>query len=305
MQNNTLVGTLQILIAAALWGTMGVAGITLNKLQFTGMEIASIRLVGAACFLLLALPLFWPHLKTLTPKKIPFLILQSLLGMFILSASYFSAISLIGSALAVALLYTSPIWSLIFARIILGEGINKAGIILTLCAVTGVALTLSGDTKLSVLGLALGLTSGASYALYGVLGKRAMQANHHPMVVLFTSIIFSAIAFAFTPAFLSAATKLHQNIGIQSLSTSLYLVTFGTILPYFLFIRGLQKMPATSASIFTTTEPVVAIILAALLLGEILIWQQYFGIMLIIGAAFFNAVLAKKRAKIEFPAPTQ
>lgn len=296
MQNNTLVGTLQILIGAALWGTMGVAGITLNKLQFTGMEIASIRLVGSACFLLLALPVFLPHLKTLTLKTLPFLILQSLLGMFVLSAAYFSAIALIGSALAVALLYTSPIWSLIFARIILGEGINKTGIMLTICAVTGVAMTLSGDSKISLLGLFLGLTSGASYALYGVLGKRAMKANH-PMLVLFTSIIFSAIAFACTPSFLSAVTKLSANLSIESICTSLYLVLFGTIAPYFLFIKGLQKMPATTASIFTTTEPVVAITLAALLLGEILVWQQYLGIMLIIGAAFLNAVLAKKRSK--------
>ncbi|WP_434778801.1 DMT family transporter [Neisseria sp. Ec49-e6-T10] len=300
MPNNTtphhnLLGIIQIMFAAALWGAFGIAGAILSKHGFSGIEVTSIRLIGASIILLLFLPFFASTFKILLtePKRLLFLALQSILGMLIMTLCFLSAISLIGPSIAVALLYTAPIWSLILSRLILGEGITQTKAWLAVAAAIGVMLMLSGSGRINVLGFILGLCSGISYALYGVLGKRAMQGNP-PSLVFFTSVFISGLIMLFFPATINTLHKLNTHFNLITIGASLYVIFLGTLLPYFLFIKGLQKMPAATASVFTTIEPVVGIILAALIMKDYLHWNQYLGIVLILSTALINALMMKK-----------
>ena len=290
------IGLLQIIVAAVCWGTLGLIGTRLHQLHFTSSQVAAVRIVGALAVLLLLLPLFWPYLRSLHWRRLPFLALQSMLGMLGMSWFYFAAVTHAGSAVAVALLYTAPVWSLILARVILGEGIRPAQALLTVLAAAGVALTMAGGIKAQPVGLLFGLLSGLCYALYGVLGKRAMQGNP-PMLVLFTSIAFSALVLLATALPYDAAALLWQAPNKSVWLYALALVLTGTLLPYFLFIKGLEKMPAAQASVFTIIEPLTAVLLATLWLGEHIGVLQALGIALIVAAAAANAVLrpASKR----------
>ena len=71
------------------------------------------------------------------------------------------------------------------------------------------------------------------------------------------------------------------------------LALIGTLAAFTLFVRGLQKMPAAQAAVFTVFEPLTAIALAALLLGERLGGMQYAGVAVIIAAAALNALPAR------------
>ncbi len=290
-------GTLQIIAGAFCWGSLGLLGATLNRAGFGGNEVAALRIVIAACILSAVLPLFWRDLKQLHIRKLPGLALQSLLGMLGMSLCYFAAITHIGSSLAVALLYTAPVWSLIFARILLGESITPKSALLTVIAATGVGLTMAGGGTANPAGILFGLGSGICYALYGVLGKRAMQGNP-PMLVFFTSITFSALVLLLMPHTHSAFAKLPQQNAVAWIS-ALALACVGTIAAYGLFVKGLQKMPAAKASIFTVFEPLTAVVLAALFLNEQLNGWQYLGIALILGTAVLNTV----RFSHKFPKP--
>ena len=155
---------------------------------------------------------------------------------------------------------------------------------------------MAGGIKAQPVGLLFGLLSGLCYALYGVLGKRAMQGNP-PMLVLFTSIAFSALVLLATALPYDAAALLWQAPNKSVWLYALALVLTGTLLPYFLFIKGLEKMPAAQASVFTIIEPLTAVLLATLWLGEHIGVLQALGIALIVAAAAANAVLrpASKR----------
>ena len=288
--SHRFIGILQIIGAAVCWGTLGLVGTRLHQLHFTSSQVAAVRIVGALAVLLLLLPLFWPYLRNLHWRRLPFLALQSMLGMLGMSWFYFAAVTHAGSAVAVALLYTAPVWSLILARLILGEGIRPVQALLTVLAATGVALTMAGGIDAQPVGLVFGLLSGLCYALYGVLGKRAMQGNP-PMLVLFTSIDFSALVLLATALPYDAAALLWQMPNKSVWLYALALVLTGTLLPYFLFIKGLEKMPAAQASVFTIIEPLTAVLLATLWLGEHIGVLQALGIALIVAAAAANAVL--------------
>lgn len=285
--NPQILGMCQIIIAAVCWGCLGVLSTFLNRQGFSGMEAASLRVTSAAVLLLVLLPWFARYLKRLSFRQLPALFWQSMLGMFGMTVFYFGAVAAVGSSLAVALLYTAPVWSLIFARILLGEGITRRSAALTVLAACGVGLTMAGIGQVNWFGIGLGLMSGVCYALYGVLGKRAMGRNP-PMLVLFTSVFISAVAMAFLPDTHQAWQRLSAGAPSAWLAVAA-LAVIGTLLPYALYIKGLEKMPAARASVFTVIEPLTAVALAAWWLHESLNLWQYVGVALIIGVSSANA----------------
>ncbi|UOO81721.1 DMT family transporter [Uruburuella testudinis] len=290
--NPATLGMMQIITGAACWGTLGILGTTLKQLDFSSAEVAALRITLAFALLLPALPWFWPQLRRLQYRDLPMLALQSLIGMLGMSLCYFAAVSRIGPSLAVALLYTAPVWSLILARLLLGEGITRQSALLAVVAAAGVALTLGDGLRAHPAGMAFGLGAGICYALYGVLGKRAMR-GHPPMLVFFTSIGFSALALCLLPDTRSAFARLAgQPADVWLSAAGLALV--GTLAAFALFVKGLQKMPAARAAVFTVFEPLTAIALAAWLLNERLGGWQYAGVALILAAAIGNALPRRK-----------
>ncbi|MDO4998205.1 MAG: DMT family transporter [Neisseria sp.] len=279
-------GILFIIFATLCWGSLGLLGSLLNRTGLTGTQVATLRIVIAAAILCLLLPYFYRLARHLTISNVPMWCVQSLIGMLGMSMFYFAAVSRIGVSLSVALLYTAPIWSLLFSRLILHEIISKRAMILTIIAALGVAFSMAGKSSLDILGIVFGLASGMCYALYGVLGKRVMN-NTPPMLLLFSSVSISAIVLLMLPA---THTTLQQFIAlpVSAWFTAIALAFVGTILAFAAYIKGLQSMPASKAAIFTVFEPLTAVLLAAWLLDEQLNQLQYLGIAMIVAVALLN-----------------
>lgn len=71
--------------------------------------------------------------------------LQSLIGVLGMSLCYFFAVAYVGAGAAVALLYTAPVFSLLFSTFLLDESITRKSALLALMAVLGVGLTMLGE----------------------------------------------------------------------------------------------------------------------------------------------------------------
>ena len=67
------------------------------------------------------------------------LMTQSLIGVLGMTLCYFYAVSQVGVSMAVALLYTAPVFSLVLAKLILGEQISVKSALIAIVAVIGVA----------------------------------------------------------------------------------------------------------------------------------------------------------------------
>jgi drug/metabolite transporter (DMT)-like permease len=68
-----------------------------------------------------------------------------------------------------------------------------------------------------------------------------------------------------------------------------FVIVFGTILAYGLYLAGLRKLSATEIGLASSSEPIVASAAAYLLLGVILTGAQYLGGALIILAVVLLA----------------
>ena len=285
------IGTIQIITAAVCWGTLGIFSTYLNQIGFSGWQTTILRIVTAALIILVMLPKLWPKLIKLRPKQWLGLALQSLIGVLGMSVCYFFAVIYVGAGPAVALLYTAPVFSLLFSAFLLNESITRQSALLALMAVFGVGLTMLGEQAQVNWGIALGLLSGICYSLYGVLGKRAMHDAHPAPLVFFTSIIISAgILLLLLPETYNTYGQL-LTLPLSTWGYALGLSLIGTVVPFALYMKALEKLPATRASVFTIFEPLTAIALATLLLHQSLSWIQYVGVILILLAALFNAVL--------------
>lgn len=302
--NNALIGTLQVIAAAIAWGSLGIFSSKLTQVGLSSVQITTLRIVTAFLLILYLFPKVLPSLKALTLKSALLLFAQSLIGVLGMTLCYFYAVERAGVAMAVALLYTAPVFSLGLAKLMLGETISLKASILAVVAVVGVGLLILGDvgagkTFMLNAGVLVGLLSGLCYSLYGILGKRAMTVFAHldgqhqnpSLLVFFSAVGVSAMVLLMLPSTYQAyGALLALPNGILAIGLVLGLSLVGTVAPFLLYMNALTKLSATKASVFTIFEPLTAIVLAVLLLGQTLNGVQLLGVVLIIGATLANAL---------------
>ena len=145
VSGSALIGSLQVVAAGICWGTLGIFSTQLGKLGFSSIDITILRVVTAGALVLALLPQLLPVFKRLSLKEWFGLALQSLIGVLGMTLCYFFAVQQVGVSMAVALLYTAPVFSLVLARMILGETISLKAALLAVVAVIGVACLMLGD----------------------------------------------------------------------------------------------------------------------------------------------------------------
>lgn len=286
-------GAVLVILGAIGWGSLGIASTQLSQLGLSNLSITGMRIVGSFVVLLLLIPLFYNSIRMLQRKHLPALVMQSLVGMLGMTLCYFSAVHSLGPAVAVALLYTAPIWSVVLSFVFLKEQLSLKSILLTSIAVVGVACMMAGNAELKIVGVLFGLASGLCYAAYGVMGK-AIVDHYQPKFLLFSSMTVSALALL---PFLDAAelSAVLQHVTAGTAWALFLLIVVGTLLPFALYTQGLKYLKASQASIYTIFEPLTAVLLAACIVGIQLSFVQVFGIILIISVSLFNVLLTKDR----------
>ncbi len=204
-----------------------------------------------------------------------------LFGLAPLYVSYFLAVERVGAALASLLLYTAPIWVIILSPVIVGEGIRALSLAAAGLGVVGTSLVTwkNGDFRGDATGVALGLLSGASYAAYIVLARLAQKRGASVQEASVHAIPFAAIGVAI-------AIRPEGWLDFNDLAFALYLAVAGTIIPYFLHVRALKSLRASTVSVVSLVEPLTAVLLAVTLLGERMTGLQLAGASMILAAAF-------------------
>lgn len=147
------------------------------------MEVAFFPALFAWAFFFLQS--LWQKTLRFSWRELLLFVPCGLVGVTIFDASYQLAIKQCGTALASVLLYTAPVWVVVWGHLLLKEKPVPAKIFALIFAISGVVLV-SGEGRISLnpLGFFFGLLSGFSYALYYLIGKSFLTA--YP-----TSYVFS------------------------------------------------------------------------------------------------------------------
>jgi DME family drug/metabolite transporter len=159
----------------------------------------------------------------------------------------------------------APVATGLSAHALQGEPLPIGWVAATATAVTGCALLLlpGGKTGVDALGVALALLAACCYGGYTAAAKRLLQTDCPVEGVIAASLLGGGLLLA--PAFADRSAGL---VSVHGIALTAWLALVSTALAYVLFVRGLRGIPASIAGTLSLAEPLVAVILAVLVLGE-------------------------------------
>lgn len=210
------------------------------------------------------------------------------------SLAYFLALELASPGLVALLLYIYPALVTALAAIFLKEHLTRVKIIALFLALSGTALTIRITSGGSLVGILLGIAAAVDYAIYILLGSRIVR---HSGSIGSTTVIITSTAGVYAGIVaLRGVTFPTTSIGWIAIIT---IALISTVLAFFTFFAGLKRIGPTTASTLSTFEPIVAVVLAAIVLGETINPIQILGGILILAAVVLLATSDKWRGKLK------
>jgi len=193
-----------------------------------------------------------------------------------------------GSVVRVMLLFfLAPVWTILAARIFLGEAFTRLRILSLVFALAGLVVTLGGPelfaAPLSMIDL-LALSSGLAFAMNNI----AVRVGHHLTDSVRATAMLGGCAMIAT-GFLSFGMKTVTEVDAHQvgamLAFGLLWILPGTLVTFY----GVARLDAGRAAILLLGELVVGVFSAVLIGGEHLSWREAVGGMLILSAAVIEA----------------
>jgi drug/metabolite transporter (DMT)-like permease len=271
-----------LLGGAVLWGLFWWP---LKQLEAAGLHGSFVQLVVYGLPALVLLP--WAvRSHHAWRDQAALLLLIALLGGWA-NASFASSLTY-GSVVRVLLLfYLAPVWTILAARLFLGERLTRLRLAALGLALAGLAFTLGGaqllDSPLSAIDL-LALSSGLAFALNNV----AIRAGHGLPDAARAVAVFSGCAV------ISLGFMGWNGQPVPTLDTmntlTLAVLALAWVLPGTLAtFYGVARLDAGKAAILLLAELVVGVVSAVLIGGDDLSPQEAVGGALILAAAMIEA----------------
>ncbi|MCX7229453.1 MAG: DMT family transporter [Burkholderiales bacterium] len=180
--------------------------------------------------------------------------------------------------------YTMPIWSVLFARIALGERLDGWRLASLALAAAGLAVLIGPMA-------AAGATAGMGWALAAALAWAAgtvylkhARIEADPVAIAAWQLAAGFVAVALGALLLEGPPR-GWPADARTWAAVSYHVLLGMALPYLLWFAIVERLPASSAALGTLLVPVVAVLGAVLLLGERPTPVDALGFALILAAA--------------------
>ncbi|PZD70730.1 hypothetical protein C1752_09747 [Acaryochloris thomasi RCC1774] len=279
-----------ILMSAFGFSTLGIFG---KLIYAEGLNITStlaLRFLGASFILWIWL---WLRQEWRVSKRDAFSAISlGMLGYAGQAAFLFSALKYTSAGIATLLLYSYPAIVTLLAWLIEGERPTLNRSIALASALVGCLLIadLTGPDR-SLTGILLGLASGLWYSFYLLLSAR--------LVNTLNPIVSSAyISLGAAVSFVGAATAQSTFIlpsNLTAVMITMALVIVSTIVPVLSLLAGIQILGISQASILSTVEPLITV-----LLGMVLLKEKFSTIQAVGGFLILNSVIILRFQRSEY-----
>lgn len=276
------------LAAMAIFGTVG---IFVRNIPLPSASVACLRGVLGFAFLLAVMLLTGKKPDGASIRKnLPILLLSgaAIGGNWIL---LFEAYRYTTVATATICYYLAPVF-LVLASPLLGERLTARKLLLSGAALLGMVFV-SGVLKGGLSGgkgIACGVGAACLYASVMFMNKKLGPISAYDKTV----IQLAAAAIVILPYCL-----LSRGFDMSAMTGKGYLLLavvgmIHTGFAYWLYFGAMGQLPSQTVALFSYLDPVLAIILSALLLHEPLDWQGIVGAVLILGSALCSEIPGKK-----------
>ncbi|GMQ48317.1 DMT family transporter [Vibrio sp. 10N] len=276
-----------------IWGGNAIV----NKMSASAIEPSAMSFYRWALAILVMTPFCLPKVKRYWPEirknsaKLAFL---ALLGMVLnQSLGYYAAATTTASNMA---LITSlvPLLAVFISVPLLGKRISKLSIVGGVISLSGLAFML-GQGEVSFFlhqdisqGDGLMVLAAIVYATYCVLLKRwKMQLSS--WMLIYTQGVFAVIMLF--PLLLSSEQIMPSSAALPLIA---YAGLLGSLVAPLLWVKAIDLIGADGSAMFMNLLPVIAVALAAILLGESITQFHLIGGLMVISGVILSQIKTKK-----------
>ena len=282
IMESSKLSVLFIIVAASLWGVIGVFSRLLNDAGLTSMQTTEVRCFITASIMAIVLLIKDKNLFKIDIKDIWMFIGTGLFSIVTFNILYFETAELVSLSMTAVLLYTAPCFVMVLSAIIFKEAVTRQKILALALAFLGCIFTaglIGGGGEFSMKGFMFGLGSGATYSLYSIIGKFALR-KYDPMTMTFYTFLVAAASLFFIsdPLYIVDVAVSSPKALLGMLGLGIFITT----IPYFLYTKGLKGLDAGKASVIAFIEPMVATMAGIVIYGEALTVFNALGIFLIL-----------------------
>ena len=274
--------TISVIAAGVLWGIISIFIKGLNGGNLSPVQILQLRAIIASVLMAPCLFIIDKKLLCFSLKDIWMFIGTGVISLTFFSMCYFQTIIESGASVAVILLYTSPIFVILFSLVLFKEKVTAVKLTALIMTFIG-CIMVSGLGRdgggITAKGFIVGLGSGLGYALYSIFSRYALK-KYHVLTITFYTFLFSGITII-------PFSGLEMSSIISQPQLLLYgvgIAMFCTVLPYLFYTFGMTMLETGKAAILVTVEPLVGTLVGCCLYGEPMTIVKAFGILLTFGA---------------------
>jgi len=301
-QTTTLHTPVYLKLAAVtmIWGGTFVAGRFLAD-SLSPLFAASLRFLLASAALLLFLLLARIPLIRPNPQQWLRLALLGFFGIFFYNLCFFYGLHYINASRASLIVALNPAVIGLASWLLFKERLSRAKVFGIVICMAGASVVIASRNPQLLAGnadawigdlLIFGCVLG--WGIYSLFSK-ALNHSLGPVQTVTYSILLGTAMLWVTSAVrgeLSVSALL--SLGPQQWLSLMYLGVLGSALAYIGYYDGIRQIGATRSGVFIALNPLTAVILGALLLGEPLTLAMYLGGVLILAGIFLcNKPLAR------------
>jgi len=260
-------------------------------------RLTQIRTIGA--FLVLFIYVYLKNKQSLKikAKELPILIVFGVFGFAAVNLLYFLAIQRLNVGIALIIEFTAPIWIALWMRFIQKKLVSKLmwwGLVIGLTGLVLIAQVWRGLT-LDGLGVLFAVLDAFALTIYFLVGEKLVGVKSSEATMVWglgiSSAFFAIIQPWWTFPFKEMGnivdlTGRLSGISLPTFYLVLWVILFGTAIPYFLVLNGLRGLSAAKTSSIGMLEPVLGGIFGWIFLYENLNFIQSVGVVVVLVGIF-------------------
>lgn len=280
------------LLAAFLFALNGVIAKAALNAGLDPVHLTQVRNAGAMVLLVAYVAVWHRDRLRVTRREVWFLVAYGVIAFTLVQYLYFLTISRLTVGIGTLLAFLAPVLVALWLRFGRRRAVSNriwAALALTVLGLALVAQVWQGVT-LDPVGVAAGLLCAVALAVYWLLGETG-QRHRDAVSLTMWGFVFATVAWAvispwwtFPWSTLTIPTEplLSTLPSLPIWALMVWGVLLGTIAPFLLVLGSLRRIGAQRAGIVGTTEPLWAVAIGLVLLGETLAPVQAVGALVVL-----------------------
>lgn len=289
MDNKRLSAHASLLAANVIFGL----GVPVTKLLLDNwvspLAWMATRCIGAAA-IFWAISLFVPREKV-PPRDIIVIMLGGLLG-FLVSQTFTAWAIDLSTPVYVSFIATlTPVATMLCAALFIGERMSRKGVAGVAVGIVGAMLMVvknwqGGTGKNDALGIGFAVLSLLTWAVYLII-TRKVSARYSAVTQMKWIFLASTVAILpFAWGDLRHSTLYSPAWQWSGVLEMAFIVVFATVAGFFAIPYAMRYLKATTVSVYTNLQPIVASFVAIALSQDVLTWDKPVALVLVLLSAY-------------------